>query len=79
MGTWLKIWHVGNDSHSNKVEKVRVRGLCFQFKTSEKYWAHLAKFEVLGIVDFWQFCKKVQLQQCITPRILNFWRFSWTF
>ena len=33
-----------------------------KLKTSEKEWAHLAKFEVLGIVDFWQFCKKVQFQ-----------------
>ena len=38
--------------------RARARGLCFQLKTSEKYWARLAKFEVLGIVDFWQFCKK---------------------
>ena len=39
--------------------KTRVHGLQCQLKTSEKEWAHLAKFEVLGIVDFWQFCKKV--------------------
>ena len=36
----------------------RARGLQFQLKTSDKDWAHLAKFEVLDIVDFWQFCKK---------------------
>ena len=51
--------------------KARARGISFQLKTSEKEWAHLAKFEVLGIVDFWQFCKKVQLQQCITSSILT--------
>ena len=54
-------------------------GLQFKLNTSEKEWAPLAKFEVLGIVDFWQICKKVQLQQCITSSILNFWRCSWTF
>ena len=50
----------------------REHGLQCKLKTSEKEWAYLAKFEVLGIVDFWQFCKKVQLQQCITSSILNF-------
>ena len=42
--------------------KARARGQQCKLKTSEKEWAHLAKFEVLSIVDFWQFCKKVQLQ-----------------
>ena len=57
----------------------RIRGQLCKLKSSGKEWAHLTKFEVLGIIDFWQFCKKVQLQQCITSSICNFWRFSWTF
>ena len=56
------------------MERATARGLCCQLKTSEKEWAHLAKFEVLGIVDFWQFCKKGQLHQCITSSILTLWR-----
>ena len=56
--------------------EARARGKKCKLKPSEKEWAHLAKFDVLGIVDFWQFCKKVQLQQCITSSILNFWRCS---
>ena len=43
--------------------RARARGQCYQLKTSEKDWAHLAKFEVLWIVDFWQFYKKGQLPQ----------------
>ena len=62
-----------------KWQRLRARGLCFQLKTSEKDWAHLEKFDVFEIVDFWQVCKKGQLQQCITSSILNFWRCSWTF
>ena len=59
--------------------KAVARELQCKLKTSEKEWAHLAKFEVLGIVDFWQFCKNAQLQQCITYSILNFWKCSLTF
>ena len=59
--------------------KSRARVQQCKLKTSENEWAHLAKFEVLGIVDFWQFFKKVQLQQCITSSILNFWSCSLTF
>ena len=43
-------------------------------KSSGKKWAHLTKFEVFGMVDFWQFCKNAQLQQCINSSILNFWK-----
>ena len=59
--------------------EARTRVECGKPKSSGKEWAHLTKFEVLGIVDFWQFCKNVQLQQCITSSILNFWKCSWTF
>ena len=41
--------------------KAGARGLQCQLKTSEKVWAHLAKFEVLRIVDFWQFWEKCQI------------------
>ena len=57
----------------------RARGLECKLKSSGKEWAHLTKFEVLGIVDFWQFCKNAKLQQCITSSILNFWKCSWIF
>ena len=59
--------------------EARTRVQCGKSKSSGKEWAHLTKFEVLGIVDFWQFCKNAQLQQCTTSSILNFWKFSWTF
>ena len=36
----------------------RARELCCQLKTSEKDWAYLAKFEVLGIVDFFAILQK---------------------
>ena len=52
---------------------------CDNTKSSGKKWALLTNFEVLGIVDFWQFWKNAQLQQCITSSILSFWRCSWTF
>ena len=54
------------------MDEARTRGKLCKLKSSGKEWAHLTKFEVLGIVDFWQFCKKVQLQQCITSSIFNF-------
>ena len=59
--------------------RARARGPCYQLKPSAKDWAHLAKIAIWGIVDFWQFCKKGQLHQCITSSILTLWRCSWTF
>ena len=56
------------------MDEARARGKLCKLKSSGKEWAHLKKFEVLGIVDFWQFSKKVKLQQCITSLILNFWK-----
>ena len=40
--------------------EARTRGQLCRLKSSGKEWAHLTKFEVLGIVDFSQFCKNVQ-------------------
>ena len=57
----------------------RTRVWCDKIKSCGKKWTLLTKFEVLGIVDFWQFWKNAQLQQCITSSILNFWKCSWTF
>ena len=55
--------------------EARTRGQLCKLKSSGKEWAHLTKFEVLGIVDFWQFCKNAQLQQFITLSI--FGHFEW--
>ena len=48
--------------------KARARGLCYQLKTSEKDWAHLAKSEVLGIVDFGNFAKTVNFTNAYLPQ-----------
>ena len=37
--------------------KDRTRVWCDKIKSTGIKWAHLAKFYVLGIVDFWQFWK----------------------
>ena len=52
---------------------------CDKTKSSGKKWALLSKIGVLRIIDFWQFWKNSQLQQCITSSILNFWMCSWSF
>ena len=49
----------------------RTRGQLCKVKSSGKEWAHLTKFDVLGIIDFWQFCKKSP-----TSKMHNFLNFE---
>ena len=53
------------------MDEARTRGQLCKLKSSGKEWAHLTKFEVLGIVDFWQFCKNSP-----TSTMHNFFNFE---
>ena len=51
--------------------EARTRVECDKTKSSGKEWAHLAKFEVLGIIDFCNFAKKSP-----TSTMHNFFNFE---